>query len=127
MCTLQRNIVKDTCRQSYKGSTIATYDSRVVPDLKIPHITRKLQALIVYKIGHWSPDWLDWILLNKYLYLVKQPNQPNQLNRRPAVQWYPYKVSECFVDQLRKRLYIMAKQLQYGKVIFEKTNNCNFK
>ena len=25
--------------QSYKGSTIVNYDSRVVPDLKIPQIT----------------------------------------------------------------------------------------
>ena len=25
--------------QSYKGSTIVNYDSRVIPDLKIPHIT----------------------------------------------------------------------------------------
>ena len=25
--------------QAYKGSTIVNYDSRVVPDLKIPHIT----------------------------------------------------------------------------------------
>ena len=25
--------------QSYKASTIVNYDSRVVPDLKIPHIT----------------------------------------------------------------------------------------
>ena len=25
--------------QSYKASTIVIYDSRVVPDLKIPHIT----------------------------------------------------------------------------------------
>ena len=25
--------------QSYKASTIIIYDSRVVPDLKIPHIT----------------------------------------------------------------------------------------
>ena len=28
-----------TCGQSYKASTIVIYDSRVVPDLKIPHIT----------------------------------------------------------------------------------------
>ena len=27
------------CGQSYKGSTIVNYDSRVVTDLKIPHIT----------------------------------------------------------------------------------------
>ena len=27
-----------TCGQSYKGSTIVNYDSRVVPDLKIPQI-----------------------------------------------------------------------------------------
>ena len=26
------------CGQSYKASTIVIYDSRVVPDLKIPHI-----------------------------------------------------------------------------------------
>ena len=25
--------------QSFKGSTIENYDTRVVPDLKIPHIT----------------------------------------------------------------------------------------
>ena len=28
-----------SCGQSYKASTIVIYDSRVVPDLKIPHIT----------------------------------------------------------------------------------------
>ena len=28
-----------TCGQSYKASTIVIYNSRVVPDLKIPHIT----------------------------------------------------------------------------------------
>ena len=28
-----------SCGQSYKGSTIVNYDSRVVSDLKIPHIT----------------------------------------------------------------------------------------
>ena len=28
-----------TCGQSYKASTIVNYYSRVVPDLKIPHIT----------------------------------------------------------------------------------------
>ena len=28
-----------TSGQSYKASTIVIYDSRVVPDLKIPHIT----------------------------------------------------------------------------------------
>ena len=27
------------CGQSYKSSVIVIYDSRVVPDLKIPHIT----------------------------------------------------------------------------------------
>ena len=27
------------CGQSYEGSTIVIYDSRVVPDQKIPHIT----------------------------------------------------------------------------------------
>ena len=27
------------CGQSYKASMIVIYDSRVVPDLKIPHIT----------------------------------------------------------------------------------------
>ena len=26
------------CDQSYKASTIVNYDSRVVPELKIPHI-----------------------------------------------------------------------------------------
>ena len=30
---------KETSGQSYKGSTIVNYDSGVVPDLKIPHIT----------------------------------------------------------------------------------------
>ena len=39
----------DLCGQSYKACTIVNYDSRVVPDLKIPHIT----TLIYYKIGHW--------------------------------------------------------------------------
>ena len=29
----------DTCGQSYKAPMIINYDSRVVPDLKIPHIT----------------------------------------------------------------------------------------
>ena len=29
----------DSCGQSYKASVIIIYDSRVVPDLKIPHIT----------------------------------------------------------------------------------------
>ena len=28
----------DYCGQSYKASTIVIYDSRVVPDWKIPHI-----------------------------------------------------------------------------------------
>ena len=28
-----------SCGQSYKASTIVMYDSRVVPDLKIPHVT----------------------------------------------------------------------------------------
>ena len=28
-----------TCGQSYKSSTIVIYDSRVIPDLKLPHIT----------------------------------------------------------------------------------------
>ena len=28
-----------TSGQSYKASTIVNYDSRVIPDLKIPHIT----------------------------------------------------------------------------------------
>ena len=44
-----------TSGQSYKASTIVIYNSRVIPDLKIPHITTldsKLQAEIVYKIGH---------------------------------------------------------------------------
>ena len=31
--------VRPTCGQSYKASTIVIYHSRVVPDLKIPHIT----------------------------------------------------------------------------------------
>ena len=31
--------VRGPSGQSYKGSTIVNYDSRVVPDLKIPHIT----------------------------------------------------------------------------------------
>ena len=29
----------DNCGQSYKASTIVIYQSRVVPDLKIAHIT----------------------------------------------------------------------------------------
>ena len=29
----------DLCGQSYKASTIVIYDSRVIPDLKIPHFT----------------------------------------------------------------------------------------
>ena len=29
----------EICGQSYKASTIVIYASRVVPDLKIPHIT----------------------------------------------------------------------------------------
>ena len=29
----------DLCGQSYKHFTLVNYDSRVVPDLKIPHIT----------------------------------------------------------------------------------------
>ena len=29
----------ETCGQSYKSPTIVIYDSRVVPDLKLPHIT----------------------------------------------------------------------------------------
>ena len=29
----------DYCGQSYKHFTIINYDSRVVPDLKLPHIT----------------------------------------------------------------------------------------
>ena len=33
------NLNADLCGQSYKASTIVIYDSRVVPDLKIPHIT----------------------------------------------------------------------------------------
>ena len=28
-----------TCGQSYKAPTIVIYDSRVIPDLKLPHIT----------------------------------------------------------------------------------------
>ena len=28
-----------TCGQSYNASTILIYNSRVIPDLKIPHIT----------------------------------------------------------------------------------------
>ena len=34
---LRRN--KALCDQSYKASTIVIYDSSVVPDMKIPHIT----------------------------------------------------------------------------------------
>ena len=34
-----RVITSDTCGQSYKTSTIVIYNSRVVPDLKIPHFT----------------------------------------------------------------------------------------
>ena len=32
-------LVRDTCDQSYKASTIVNYDSRVVPEWKIPHST----------------------------------------------------------------------------------------
>ena len=38
----RRRLAKDcvlTWCQSYKGPTIVIYDSRVVPDLKLPHIT----------------------------------------------------------------------------------------
>ena len=28
-----------TCDQSYKQFTLVIYDSRVIPDLKVPHIT----------------------------------------------------------------------------------------
>ena len=31
--------LRHTCGQYYKTSTIVIYDSRVVPDLKLPHIT----------------------------------------------------------------------------------------
>ena len=31
--------VHELCGQSYKASMIVNYDSRVIPDLKIPHIT----------------------------------------------------------------------------------------
>ena len=34
----ERNSLLSTCGQSYKSSTIVFYDSRVVPDLNIPHI-----------------------------------------------------------------------------------------
>ena len=33
------NPASESSGQSYKDSTIVNYDSRVVPDLKIPHIT----------------------------------------------------------------------------------------
>ena len=33
------NMPSAICGQSYKASTLVIYDSRVVPDLKIPHIT----------------------------------------------------------------------------------------
>ena len=36
---LGRSVVVDSCGQSYKAPTIVIYDSRVVPDLKLPHIT----------------------------------------------------------------------------------------
>ena len=42
LCCLYSKVLKVsnvTCGESYKGSTIVNYDSRVVPDLKIPHIT----------------------------------------------------------------------------------------
>ena len=32
-------VIAQISGQSYKASTIVIYDSRVVPDLKIPHIT----------------------------------------------------------------------------------------
>ena len=31
-------IGREPCGQSYKAPTIVNYDSRVIPDLKIPHI-----------------------------------------------------------------------------------------
>ena len=37
-CVIYFEITK-TSGQSYKASTIVNYDSRVVPDLKIAHIT----------------------------------------------------------------------------------------
>ena len=35
----QRKVIGKSSGQSYKASTIIIYDSRVVPDLKIPHVT----------------------------------------------------------------------------------------
>ena len=37
--TVAQLVESNTSGQSYKGSTIVNYDSRVVADLKIPHIT----------------------------------------------------------------------------------------
>ena len=37
--TLRFSVEKISSGQSYKASTIVIYDSRVLPDLKIPHIT----------------------------------------------------------------------------------------
>ena len=39
MMTIIGSLSCQTCGQSYKASTIVIYDSRVVPDLKISHIT----------------------------------------------------------------------------------------
>ena len=36
--TLRFSVEKISSGQSYKASTIVIYDSRVLPDLKIPHI-----------------------------------------------------------------------------------------
>ena len=37
--TESKPVKLETSGQSYKASTIVIYDSRVIPDLKIPHIT----------------------------------------------------------------------------------------
>ena len=39
IATLRFSVEKISSGQSYKASMIVIYDSRVVPDLKIPHIT----------------------------------------------------------------------------------------
>ena len=37
--SVQLGVKPETCGQSYKHFTLVNYDSRGVPDLKIPHIT----------------------------------------------------------------------------------------
>ena len=38
-CSMIWNLGQKPCGQSYKAPMIVIYDSRVVPDLKLPHIT----------------------------------------------------------------------------------------